>query len=990
MSAADETTMLEAALALARAGWPVFPCSPKNKQPLVKTAVKGEGGLHLATCDEAQIRAWWRRYPRAMIGVPTGARSGMMAIDLDPRAHAADDMLTALRQWTVGDRALPPCAVSRTQSGGLHLLFAMPDSEGGDPLGNRANLFGKVEAAGEAIRSHVDVRGEGGYIIVPPSRMASGKAYQWEEAPDFLDDGGATELPALPERLRKLILREEGFGTGGDPSPSRRASAADSSSPRSGTALRTEAEDDPGEEAVRRYANAALINALRRVAQAGPGTRNHQLNIEALGLGHIVAAGALPESSVRRMLEDAAAESGLTADDGIEATRATIESGLSAGKRQPFDFSEIRAQAIARSARGSRSMRGARASGRPHQAAPSGSSASRPAPPAGGEGEATNPRGEGDDFVPGSEGGDGGPQDAEGGAGETAGETDARAMRRRIRELAADQDRLYRAMGQPLNDTGNARRLLIWFGEELLHVRNVGWHRWAGTHWEYEGGEEHAARCAQLIGPLIEAEADEISMTPREEEIVRAAAEAEAKIAAGVKFKDLESREQNAVTNAELVRDAWADRKKKRRSFGVSSGNAAKIAGMLNCAAPHCTVPIEKLDSDPMSLNVLNGTLKFERVESPDSGDAVQWELKVTLRPHARGDLITKLAPVIYDPAAEAPLFDAFVHRFLPVEPVRRFLQIYHGHGLTGEHEQALIYNWGRGANGKSVFIEVMARVGGNYVQMLPVESISGDGQRRGDQATPEFARLPGARLVRVSELEKGQKLKEALVKALTGGEPFLARHLHKGFFEVRPVFKPVLSSNHQPDIYGTDEGIWRRVNIVPWDVTIPAEERRPFEEVVREMVAEAPGILNWLIDGLAQYVRDGGLRPPPEVRAVTDAHRNDMDPVARFVRHCVTVRSDIEISDAPDWQPPEEARVGARAMFEAFNKWLTENGAKPWGETAFGRQMGERAETFGFRRFDKRVRYYAPCELHDVPESEQKEWSPRDADPGWQPPEGT
>jgi putative DNA primase/helicase len=241
---------------------------------------------------------------------------------------------------------------------------------------------------------------------------------------------------------------------------------------------------------------------------------------------------------------------------------------------------------------------------------------------------------------------------------------------------------------------------------------------------------------------------------------------------------------------------------------------------------------------------------------------------------------------------------------------------------------------------------------------------------------------LPGARMVRVSELEKGQKLKEALVKALTGGEPFLARHLHKGFFEVRPVFKPVLSSNHKPDIYGTDEGIWRRVNIVPWDVTIPAEERRPFEEVVREMVAEGSGILNWLIAGLAQYVRDGGLRPPAEVRAATDEHRDDMDPMARFVRHCLIVRSDIEMSDAPDWQPPEAVRVGARQLFEAFNQWLVANGAKPWGETAFGRQMGERAETFGFRRFDKRVRYYAPIELHDVPE-----WSPESADPGWSPP---
>lgn len=941
----DDSDMLNAALAHAARGWPVFPCSPQNKQPLVTAEVKSEGGLHLATTDERQIREWWTRWPRAMIGVPTGSRSGFIAIDLDPREHAADDMLAALKQWAVGDRSLPPCAVSRTQSGGLHLLFAMPPEKDdrGKPCGNRAGLFRKVEAAGEAIREHVDVRGEGGYIIVPPSRMASGAAYEWEVEPDG-------DLPALPERLRKLILREGGFGAGGKP-------AAPAAAP-------AYAGDDAAEEAVAKYAAAALVNARRRVATAPAGTRNQALNNEALGLGHIVAAGALSEGLVRAELEAAAAECGLTGEDGIAATRATIDSGLSAGMRAPFDFSEIREQASARAKRGSPRNRGARLGARPHDNSASASS-SRPAPPAGGEGEAMNPR---------SEGGDGGPEQNMGGAGEE--------LRRRIATLARDEERLYRAMQQPQNDTGNARRLLIWFGDELLFVRNVGWHRWAGTHWEVEGGDEHAARCAQMIGPLIEAEADAMALTAREQDILNAAAEPEAKMEQGTPFRDLEPAEQAAVTNAVDVREAFVDRKKKRRGFGVSSGNAAKISGMLNCAAPHCTVPIEKLDADPLALNVLNGTLKFDRVESPDSGEVPQYELQVTLKPHDRKDLITKLAPVTYDDAAEAPLFTAFTTRFLPVEPVRRFVQIFHGHALTGEHEQALIYNWGRGANGKSVFIEVMARIGGNYVQMLPVESLSGDGQRRGDQATPEFARLPGARMVRVSELEKGQKLKEALVKALTGGEPFLARHLHKGFFEVRPVFKPVLSSNHKPEIYGTDEGIWRRVNIVPWDVTIPAEERRPFEEVVREMVAEGSGILNWLIDGLAQYVRDGGLRPPAEVRAATDEHRDDMDPMARFVRHCLIVRSDIEMSDAPDWQPPEAVRVGARQLFEAFNKWLVANGAKPWGETAFGRQMGERAETFGFRRFDKRVRYYAPVELHDVPE-----WSPESADPGWSPP---
>lgn len=590
-----------------------------------------------------------------------------------------------------------------------------------------------------------------------------------------------------------------------------------------------------------------------------------------------------------------------------------------------------------------------------------------------------------------SEASEGTRQANRGGAGEGAAgglEADARAMRRRVRELASDSDRLYQAMAQPLNDTGNARRLLIWFGAELLHVRNVGWHLWAGTHWEYEGGDEHARRCAQMVGPLIEAEAEEITATPREEDIIKAAIPARAKLDAGAKMSELTALEKGFLAEADATEKRWRGRKKRRRDFGLSCGNDGRVKAMLACAAPYCTVAIDRLDADPMVLNVKNGTLHFARVESPESGEAPQYELEVMFRAHDRADLITKLAPVVYEPRAGCPVFDGFMERFQAPLERRRFIMRYHGLALTGWLVQALVYHYGGGANGKSVFIEVMARVGGNYVQMLPVESISGDGQRRGDQATPEFARLPGARMVRVSELEKGFKLKEALIKTLTGGEPFLARHLNKGFFEVRPVFKAVLSSNHKPAIYGTDTGIWRRMNIVNWDVTLAADEQRDFEEVVGEMAAEGSGILNRLIEGLADFMRVG-LAPPDIVRAATLEHRDDMDPIARFVRDCVEVDGETPIppkgAERDTWRPPEEVRVYARAMFEAFNRWAHANGITQWKEAGFGLQTGERATGeaggFPFVRVKDRVRFYAPIRLVNVPDLE-----PKHSDPGWEP----
>src|SRR5690606_28494486 len=160
--------------------------------------------------------------------------------------------------------------------------------------------------------------------------------------------------------------------------------------------------------------------------------------------------------------------------------------------------------------------------------------------------------------------------------------------------------------------------------------------------------------------------------------------------------------------------------------------------------------------------------------------------------------------------------------------------------------EQVFVYNYGLGANGKSTFMEALARLMGPYAQVLPPEAITGDLQRRGDQATPEFARLPGARMVRCAELPRGQGIKESVLKMLTGGEPILVRHLHARFFEFTPTFKAIGSGNDRPPIAGVDEGIWRRMKLVPWEVTIPPKERRPMAKVLAEFEAERPGILNW------------------------------------------------------------------------------------------------------------------------------------------------
>ena len=227
-------TMLEPALAFAARGWPVFPANPAQKPDpfskaphLPKASAPGvkDGGHWLASAEPAAIRDWWRRWPRALIGFPTGLRTQCVVVDLDPKDVSVERMLEALTRFCgrlrhedgeTGEVIEP--AIAQTQSGGLHLYFAWPQpgefaamernlGRLGAPftptIGNPANIFRAFLKAGECdpALAHVDVRGEGGYVIAPPSAMADGRRYSW-----VIPRGEA--LPPLPARLRGVVTGE--------------------------------------------------------------------------------------------------------------------------------------------------------------------------------------------------------------------------------------------------------------------------------------------------------------------------------------------------------------------------------------------------------------------------------------------------------------------------------------------------------------------------------------------------------------------------------------------------------------------------------------------------------------------------------------------------------------------------------------------------------------------------------------------------------------
>jgi P4 family phage/plasmid primase-like protien len=259
----------------------------------------------------------------------------------------------------------------------------------------------------------------------------------------------------------------------------------------------------------------------------------------------------------------------------------------------------------------------------------------------------------------------------------------------------------------------------------------------------------------------------------------------------------------------------------------------------------------------------------------------------VTFSDHDPRDLITKLAPVDYDPAAACPLYDKFLGEVQPKPEMRRFLHQWLGLSLTGDvSEQRLAVWWGKGKNGKSVLMDTVAHVAGDYGATTPIETFLAEGKgRNAGQATPDLAVLPGVRMLRTSEPKRNAPLDEALIKLATGGEEIKARHLNRDYFNFYPQFKLTISGNYRPKITGSDEGIWRRVMLVPWTYTVPEESRD--RHLFGKLKAEASGILNRLLEGLCDWL-DHGLVEPHDVGQATAEYREDSDPLGRFLDTCV------------------------------------------------------------------------------------------------------
>jgi putative DNA primase/helicase len=432
------------------------------------------------------------------------------------------------------------------------------------------------------------------------------------------------------------------------------------------------------------------------------------------------------------------------------------------------------------------------------------------------------------------------------------------------------------------SDLANARRLVNAHGQDLMHVPGVGWHVWAGDGpWQCDDG--HAQRLAFGLGRMIQIEADALTAWVDDEKV------------AG-------SDEQKRRADYQKTLHRWA----RSSEFVVS------VRHTLDAAQTMLSVKADQLDASPMLVGTPGGVIDLA------TGG--------TQREHRRDDRITKRIACDYDPAAKASTWIAFISRIMGGDAeLIAYLQTLCGYMLCGERgEHALPVLYGKGANGKSTFLATIQSLLADYAGTAAPGLLLA---RRDSDQLAAIAGLRGLRLVVVSESGETERLDESRVKQITGGDRLTGRPLYQNFVEFTPTHLALLQTNHRPRINGTDDGIWRRLKLIPFAVTIPERERDP--TLTQKLRAEFAGILAWMVEGWQMYKRHG-FQEPKAVRIATAEYRSASDQVGQFIsERCV--------------EGPEHTST-AGAIYAAYRQWCAEHGENPMTQRALGLKLAERA----------------------------------------------
>ena len=339
--------------------------------------------------------------------------------------------------------------------------------------------------------------------------------------------------------------------------------------------------------------------------------------------------------------------------------------------------------------------------------------------------------------------------------------------------------------------------------------------------------------------------------------------------------------------------------------------NMLKIDSMIKVSSWKQQVSItpDILDRDNMIINCNNGIIDLT------SGRLLN---------HNRSLLITKLAPVDYVEDAECPQWKNFLKTiFKKNKDLINYIQKVLGMCLTGDvSAQAIFILYGAGANGKSTFLNTISKIMGDYGTNTPTETFM---LKKGNNASNDIARLNGARFVTATEGNYGERLAEAIVKRLTGNEQISARFLYGEYFEFVPTFKIFMATNHKPKISGLDHAIWRRIKLIPFEVSFNEKQQDP--NLQSKLETELPGIFAWMVEGCIRWQNEG-LGNPPDVAEATEEYRFEMSSIESFLQEkCLKGEHEL---------------VKASVLYEAYKQWAQTNNEHIMSMRVFGMRLSE------------------------------------------------
>jgi putative DNA primase/helicase len=418
---------------------------------------------------------------------------------------------------------------------------------------------------------------------------------------------------------------------------------------------------------------------------------------------------------------------------------------------------------------------------------------------------------------------------------------------------------------EPMTELGYAKRLIAVFGDRLRYVPEWGpsgrWLVWDGKRW---------AR-------------DSTGQAPRWMKVIA----------------------RRLTTQALAIQDSTE--RKAALHTARRGESSASIRGALTLASTEreAVVTPDGLDADPFLLNCVNGVLDLRTGH---------------LMPHDPDLLLTKMTRAAYRPHVQGAEWDKFLTRVQPDPEMRAYLARLTGQGLEGRSTAHIlpIFN-GVGANGKTTYIGAVGAALGDYADAADPELLTA---RTFDAHPTGVADLFGLRLAILHETDKGRRLAEATVKRLTGGDRLKARRMREDFWSFDPSHTFLMLTNHKPVISGTDEGIWRRIKLVPWEVVIPERERD--EDLADKLTLELDAVLTFLVRGYQDW-HSNGLGDPEQVTAATAAYRAESDALGQFLdQRCLAGHGTVSSSE----------------LFAAWSKWCAEEGEDAGNATSFATML--------------------------------------------------